>query len=84
MTPTGNKTGNKLSKTGGHSEAQSPMNPGPINRAIRHLVGWGPGGRRFKSCLPDDQKAHDYGPSGCLRRALRASWGPIWGPILPA
>jgi hypothetical protein len=53
MTPTGNKTGNKLSKTAAHSEAQDPMNPGLINRAIPRPSGWGPGGRRFKSCLPD-------------------------------
>jgi hypothetical protein len=32
------------------------MNLGLINRAIPHPVGWGPGGRRFESCLPDTEK----------------------------
>jgi hypothetical protein len=45
--------------------------------------GWGPGGRRFKSCLPDQQKARVYGPSVCFGSYQRRRWGPIWGPMLP-
>ena len=43
---------------------------------------WGPGGRRFKSCLPDDQKARLYGPSVSFGKVPSAGWRPIWGPML--
>ena len=49
----GNNLGNKLSETQEHSSVATTANTGSINRATPHLSGWGPGGRRFKSCLPD-------------------------------
>ncbi len=70
MTRTGNKTGNKLSETAAHSEARNPLNPGPINRATPHPVGWGPGGRRFKSCLPDYEK--------CLEMSMLGIFDAYW------
>jgi hypothetical protein len=42
-----------MSRTGKHREAENPMNPGLLHRAIGCSSRWGPGGRRFKSCLPD-------------------------------
>jgi hypothetical protein len=50
----GNKTGNKLRKTELDSEASNPIKPGLFASAAPHPSGWGPGGRRFKSCLPDE------------------------------
>ena len=44
--------------------------------------GWGPGGRRFKSCLPDKQTARVHGPFVCLGDGRHLPRGPIWGPML--
>ena len=43
--------------------------------------GWGPGGRRFKSCLPDKQRARVNGPFVRFGRGHARAWGPIWGPM---
>jgi len=56
MADTGNETGNELRKTEPHSDAKNPTNTGLSTWAIPHPSGWGPGGRRFKSCLPDLEK----------------------------
>ena len=49
----GEQTGNKMSKTGPNLDAETPINPGILTSEERHFARWGPGGRRFKSCLPD-------------------------------
>jgi hypothetical protein len=45
--------GSNLRDTGGDPARENPVNTGLYHSDILHLVGWGPGGRRFKSCLPD-------------------------------
>jgi len=43
-----------MSKTGENRGAENPMNSGVYDPEIPHFSSWGPGGRRFKSCLPDE------------------------------
>ena len=60
--PTGNNPGNKLSATEEHSGARIAANHVETRRMSRDRCGWGPGGRRFKSCLPDLRKGRICGP----------------------
>ncbi len=49
----GNILGNKLSETENTWGQEVAANTGFQNRQDTPPAGWGPGGRRFKSCLPD-------------------------------
>ncbi len=55
------ETDDKLSKTQLNSEQENPANPAVDNRPQPPFPGWGPDGRRFKSCLPDSSKGRIYG-----------------------
>ncbi len=58
-----------------------------IRRTHRLQIGCKPlenrGSKPNRTCLPDNRKARNCGPSGRLGWALRGSWGPTWGPMLP-
>ena len=67
--------GSNLRDTEGDPARENPVNTGLYHSDILHLAGWGPGGRRFKSCLPDRKAVR-------IRRLLRASEVlkiPLWG-----
>jgi hypothetical protein len=49
----GSNLGSILRVTERYPGARNPINIRTCNSAIRRRCGWGPGGRRFKSCLPD-------------------------------
>jgi len=49
--------GCKLSATEPNRERFKPLQSAESKRVRLHRSGWGPGGRRFKSCLPDRIKA---------------------------
>jgi hypothetical protein len=71
----GSNSGSKLRATQSNSEQLSPLYTAV--RRLRELdrSGWGPGGRRFKSCLPD----HDC-PGNSSKRLMGAlSRGAIRG-----
>ena len=51
--PTGSNPGSKLSATEPNSEQLRPLQSAESQRVRLDPSGWGPGGRRFKSCLPD-------------------------------
>ncbi len=51
--PTGSNPGSKLSATEPNSEQLRPLQSAESQRVRLDRSGWGPGGRRFKSCLPD-------------------------------
>jgi hypothetical protein len=57
LATTGNNPGNKLSATARNSAQLNPLYTAESARVRLDLSGWGPGGRRFKSCLPDKAKA---------------------------
>ncbi len=70
--------GRKLSETGGNSTRENPDRTGVQGSVPPPSPGWGPGGRRFKSCLPDykipaDRNLPKSGQSG--KRALGATKG---------
>jgi hypothetical protein len=50
---TGSNPGSKLSATEPKSEQLRPLQNAEEHRVRLDRSGWGPGGRRFKSCLPD-------------------------------
>jgi hypothetical protein len=67
-----------LSATERSSGQLSPLQSSESHRIRLDRSGWGPGGRRFKSCLPDRES-----PANCNSRFAGALvWGPIIGPIL--
>ena len=47
------KTDDKLSKSARNSQTRKPCKSGCRELTATPTPGWGPGGRRFKSCLPD-------------------------------
>jgi len=51
--PTGSNPGSKLSATEPNSEQLRPLQSAESQRVRLDPSGWGPGGRRFESCLPD-------------------------------
>ena len=51
---TGSNPGSKLSATERNSEQLRPPESAESQRLRLDHSGWGPGGRRFKSCLPDN------------------------------
>ena len=54
--PSGSNPGSKLSATEPNSEQLRPPQSAESQRVRPDRSGWGPGGRRFKSCLPDRRK----------------------------
>ncbi len=48
---------------------------GLTSRGPLRLAGWGPGGRRFKSCLPDP-----FGPVAPLRRTAHTPYNAKGAP----
>jgi hypothetical protein len=75
---TGFNPGNKLSATETNSEQLRPPESTESQLVRLDRSGWGPGGRRFKSCLPD----HETPAKNNSRFAGANVWGPIIGPIL--
>ncbi len=54
---TGSNLGSKLRQPQPPSQALRPVNWDEPKPVILKRSGWGPGGRRFKSCLPDYKKS---------------------------
>jgi hypothetical protein len=68
-----------LSATEPNSEQLRPLQPAEERRVHPELSGWGAGGRRFKSCLPDRTKAPLSGAFGVLAVARHEGWGTqVW------
>ena len=63
-----------------HPEGVIVVDTGETARASQHgyFPGWGPGGRRFKSCLPDLQKACKSGTSSETSDGLIALTDAYW------
>ena len=76
--PPGSNPGSKLSATESNSEQLRPPQSAESHRVRLDRSGWGPGGRRFKSCLPDHGKALLI---GLLCRAVAASGRGTTGKI---
>ena len=53
----GSNPGSKLSETHSNSENRASLCNAEREPTGLKCSGWGPGGRRFKSCLPDPRKA---------------------------
>ena len=53
--PTGCNPGCKVSATGGNCDQLKPLYSAEMPPEAPDRSGWGPGGRRFKSCLPDSK-----------------------------
>jgi hypothetical protein len=51
----GSNPGSKLSATESNSEQLKSLQSAESQRVRLDRSGWGPGGRRFKSCLPDQK-----------------------------
>jgi hypothetical protein len=68
----------KLSATHRNSQTTNPYKQRGYASAKPPRPGWGPDGRRFKSCLPDRVERPAYAG---LFRGLRRVWGEACGPI---
>jgi hypothetical protein len=61
----GSNSGSKLSATEGNSGNSAPRGRSEPRSHAWELSGWGPGGRRFRSCLPD---RYEMPANACLFR----------------
>ena len=67
--------GCKLSASEPNAEPLRPLQSSESQRVRLDRSGWGPGGRRFKSCLPD----HDLPAKRDKRSSGSSSRGAFWG-----
>ena len=78
----GSNPGSKLSATESNSEQLEPLWNAEEHRVRLDRSGWGPGGRRFKSCLPDrDERPANAGLSASLECLRDGELGCNWGAI---
>jgi hypothetical protein len=70
-----------MSETGENRGAENPMNSGVCDPEIPRFSSWGPGGRRFKSCLPDRFICREQpGTRGKTRENAEAR-GRLFSPV---
>ena len=78
----GSNPGSKLSATEPNSEQLETALERRIARVRLDRSGWGPGGRRFKSCLPDHERPANAGLSPYPERCRASPGGAQTGKSL--